>query len=272
MKLLTRIKQYLSPESMVEIVALGHQKSGTTAIATLLGEISGWKSSSVEPLYGMDMGPGKIADKIMQDPQKLNYYCHRYPKYFGHRILKDTDLIFVYPEVKRLFKKAKFIFIIRDPRDTIRSICNRLGLPGDHSSASMRPDDMKSPTRHWELIMSSRLPQIPGIKVEFSNYIVNLANRWKLATNIYQEDKDNFVLIKYEDFIMDKEGSIANLARSLNLPVSHSISHLVDVQYQRKGDSNVDWLTFFGQENIKMVEEICKKEMKEFSYEPYSIE
>ena len=47
--------------------------------------------------------------------------------------------------------------------------------------------------------------------------ILRFSERWNIISNIYLENTDNIILIKYEDFLLDKNKTIQMLAEKLNL-------------------------------------------------------
>lgn len=260
------IQWMFRPEDAVRVVVLGHQKSGTTAIGALLGRMSGFGMSN-DPLFMIDQGTGKTAELLIQHPDLLKKYCKQRRDLFAHKIIKDPDFIFIYPALKEVYRNAKYVFVIRDPRDMIRSICNRLGLEGTSKKAFPAKADMKGGNHHWELILSGNLPFINGVVQVDSNLILNLAHRWNLATEIYMNSAKEMTLVKYEDFLKNKQTVIKDTARALGLPCDGSIAEYVDVQYQPKGERKVDWVEFFGAENLAGIECICSEYMSDFGYE-----
>jgi hypothetical protein len=263
------MKWALRPEDAVKVVVLGHQKSGTTVIGALLGRVSGFGVSN-DPLFMIDQGTGQIAELLLHEPERINRYCRRRRDLFSQKIIKDPDFIFIYPSLKECYKNASFLFVVRDPRDMIRSICNRLGLKGTFKKPIPALSDMKGGNRHWELILSGSLPCIENIGINESNFIMNLAHRWNFASEIYLNNAHEMILIKYEEFLKNKEVVIKKIAEEAGLPLGFPITKYLDVQYQPKGKHNVDWLEFFGVENLFGIEQICSQYMRSFGYEKLS--
>ena len=50
-----------------------------------------------------------------------------------------------------------------------------------------------------------------------NNYIEKMAHHWNLTVQKYIDHENNMVLIRYEDFMLDKVGSISNLAKQVGL-------------------------------------------------------
>ncbi len=260
-----KIWRFVRPVENVKLVVLGHQKSGTTAVAVLLSKAIGL-NVSIDPLFHVDQGKAKEVEKLINNPKSIRWLCLRYPNLFGCEIVKDPDLIFVYKQIRSHYRNASYLFIVRDPRSTIRSICNRLGLDGDAQNYCPEVSEMEGGNNHWELILSGNLPK-QGLKVDRSDFIYNLASRWKLAAEIYLKNSDKMTLLRYEDFLLEKEKSIKSIALELEFECKNSITEYVDVQYQPKGDAQLDALSFFGKENLKIIEDVCAKSMKVFGYD-----
>jgi len=72
-----------------------------------------------------------------------------------------------------------------------------------------------------------------------------MAKRWNKAVDLYIKNRNEFILVKYEDFISDKTNYINNLAERLGLKVTNDISQIVDVPYNRVGNHEVTGVAFF---------------------------
>tara|TARA_B110000908_G_C10148302_1_gene400102 strand:- start:129 stop:956 length:828 start_codon:yes stop_codon:yes gene_type:complete len=265
--MLNSLWRLLLPAANVKVVVLGHQKTGTSAIAALLGKKAALEMGN-DPLYAVDQGKALAVEKLLSSPRSLTLLCHRHPRLFGQPIIKDPDLIFVFSAVEQIFHHAKFLFVVRDPRDTIRSICNRLDLSGKEVGYCPKRADMHNGNRHWELILSGQLPSLAENANSLSpGHVLNLAIRWNHAAEIYLENSSKMKLLRYEDFIIDKEDVIEKTAKGLGLPCTTSIDQFVDVQYQPRGDATVKWNEFYSAENMQLIEEVCGEMMKKFGYQ-----
>lgn len=259
------IRQLIAPADNAQVVVLGHQKSGTTAIAALLARIADLEVS-VDPLFQIDQGKGQAARRLITHPGTLGLLCRTHPQLLTKSIVKDPDLTFIFPTARKCYRNARFLFVVRDPRDVIRSICNRLGLLPTDWRGCPQASDMKNGNEHWEMILSGRLPrQYEGVQAPLT-FVANLAYRWNRAAQIFLGSSGQMVLLKYEDFVREKEQSIAKIAADLGLAATGSIKDAVDVQYQPKGNSKTDWPTFFGRHSLCEIESICRRSMSEFGY------
>jgi|TARA_B110000914_G_scaffold150098_1_gene131521 hypothetical protein len=236
---------------------LGNQKSGTTVIASLLGELSN-KKSSIDLFYSgfryknfLNWKKEKISTKQFINLNKLD---------FSAEIIKEPHLTVFYNELKKYYPKSKFVFIVRNPIDNIRSILDRLNIKGNQ--LSLNNNDKNNIFHSWKLVFDNS-----WVGQENNNYIENLASRWNLLFNIYKENNDNIILIKYEDFSNNKLDCIKKLAKKLELNELNEINHLLNKQFQSKGkNKNQDMLSFFGKENYNIILKICGDNMRHLGY------
>ncbi len=237
------------------VIMLGNQKSGTTAIAALLSEMTGvpatldLKKEMNEP----------VIDRVKTGGLSMAEFVALNKLDFSQPIIKEPSLSAFYDELAAYFPHATFVMVIRDPRDNLRSILNRLKIPGNLES--LTGDYSGEITRAWELIIDGRWLGLDG-----GNYIEMLAERWNYVTDSYLENSDSIHLVKYEDFVGDKIGTLESLARTLNLEPKHDVSHRVDVQFQPAGDKSVRWDEFFGPDNLAAIERICGTRMTTLGY------
>jgi len=249
--------KFSQPFNSELVIVLGNQKAGTTAIASLLGKASD-KSVAIDPFFRIKEQLA-IRESIFSKESTFKDFASSNKLYFTYDIVKDPNFIFFIDEIVSCFPNAKFVFILRDPRDNIRSILNRLSIPGNLEKLERK--DLLSIPQPWTVILKGELPDIEG-----ENYIEVLSNRWVLASNLYKKYSSIITLVKYEDFKESKVESIGRLAHSVGLPVKQDISEFVDIQYQPRGQKITDWKAFFGKENLDRIERTCGSLMQEFSY------
>lgn len=235
------------------IFILGNQKSGTTAIAHLLSDFGGLsKTLDIPPLWQFD------AYKIMFGQIDFENFLRYQKIYFSTEIIKEPNLTFFADRLLKTFPKAKYLFIVRDPRDNIRSHLNRLNIPGNFD----RLPEHFLKTNMRKMLMSAST--WGGCETE--NYVSALAYKWNKATDNYFLNRDRMILLKYEDFLVDKLGVIEKIAVQLSIPKRADIKDKIDIQYQPPGDHSVSLEEFFGTENLMQIEKICGFRMKEFNY------
>lgn len=237
------------------IIMLGNQKSGTTAIAALLSEMTGvpatldLKKEMIEP----------VIDRVKTGGLTMAEFVSLNKLDFSRPIIKEPSLSAFYHELADCFPRATFVMVIRDPRDNFRSILNRLKIPGNLEI--LTADHSGEITRAWELIIDGRWLGLTG-----DNYIEMLAQRWNYVTDSYLDNSDSIHLVKYEDFLGDKIGTLEGLARNVGLEPKHDVSHRVDVQFQPAGNKGVRWDDFFGPVNLAAIERICGSRMATLGY------
>lgn len=242
------IKNFISKPNRKAIWIFGMQKSGTTAIAALLAKKTG-KSVTLDTKYLWEPYSSQILSKEISIEELVNKYS--YP--FSKQIIKEPSATFIIDVIKQYFFLEKYVFIVRNPYDNIRSILNRLNLPGDKLSI-----DLSQINPNWQYIFQNEYGK---------NYIGVLAKRWVEANSQMEIiNSESCVLVKYEDFILDKETYIENLAKELGLPKNKSISEIVNINYQSKGNRNTNIMEFFGAKNLNIINNTCEKVMNKFNY------
>lgn len=249
-----------------EIFILGNQKSGTSAVAKLLSECINYSCS----LDIKEITP--VIEDLLGDKISLNNFVNKYPWCFTYKIVKEPSLTGLYNKIVKNFPNAKYVFVVRHPMDNIRSILDRVNvspliLPREIKKNYLKQIKNRRINKAWNDVLRSdtyvkgRSTQIP----------YTLAYRWKEMVNIYLKNKDDFVLVKYEDFKNDKQKCIEELAKKLGYKPKKNISNKMDIQFQPKGkNQRKGILGLFPKGVVKKVEIICGEEMKNLNYKYYS--
>ena len=237
------------------ILVLGNQKSGTSAIAALLAEMT---DLSVTIDLRKEI-PNPTYDKIIKGELTFSEFVQLNKLDFSRDIVKEPNLTLLDRELAEYFPNSDFVFVIRDPRDNIRSILNRLQLPGNLTKLESK--QCKNMSQAWKLIVDNKWLGLDG-----ENYIEMLAYRWNFTSDVFLKNQEKMKLIRYEDFLQDKMGEIASLAEALKLKPSKDISDKVDIQFQGRGNREVKWYQFFGKNNLSRIDEICGERMRLLNY------
>jgi hypothetical protein len=246
-------KNRFGPICEAPIIVLGNQKAGTSAIAHLLADYGGLsKTIDIPPLWQPDVF------KIMDGQMEFEHVVKRQRVHFSTDLIKEPNMTFFVEKVMQTFPKANFLFIVRDPRDNIRSHLNRMNIPGHFSQL---PESYVSSEMRRILFNASTWG---GDEAE--NYVCALARKWNKATDNYLAYRDRITLVKYEEFLHDKYGVIKKLAVELRVSKKSDISEKLNVQYQPRGDRNSRLEDFFGAKNLVEIEEVCRSRMKELGY------
>ena len=232
------------------LIVLGNQRSGTTAIAALLGRISGRPVMlDVERIHRVHAGELTLAEFV-----RRNRYS------FSRPILKEPCLTFLVDELEALFPGACYAMVLRDPRDNIRSILNRLGLKGD--AETLDPAVFERIPRAWQFVVDGAWMGLKG-----DNHVAMLAQRWAAAAETYLTRAESMAPVRYEDFSQDKAGTIRALAHRLGLPLRRDITSWLDRPFQPPGEREASWEHFFGPRNLRRIETICAGGMEALGYE-----
>ena len=247
------------PSARGRIIVSGMPKSGTTAIAMLMGAAARLPVNS-DPFSRMDEAGIQFRDALYSGSSDLSELIQSYGQFFRGDLIKDPNFIFFADAVREIFPSAPFVIVIRDPRDNIRSILNRLNLPG---RIQQEPPPYQGINPTWQRILEGRTPDVPG-----SNYVQRIAERWALASRLYLERADWMIPVKYEAFKAAKEKTVSETLRNLGFARLKPIDHLVDRQFQPKGDHTVTWEEFFGLKGLETIEAVCGAEMRQLGYPP----
>jgi hypothetical protein len=228
------------------VFVLGNQKSGTSAIGNLLAKYGGLTAT-------MDILPEirrQLIPRVAQGEASFEEVVTTYRRSFSRDVVKHPNFVLVIDHLLERFPEGRFIFVVRDPRDNIRSILDRLDLPGDADELTRSLLD--SVPLAWRRILG-----VTGESAQ-SHYVENLCNRWNFVVDGYLRNAHQLELIRYEDFVRDKTGQIGRLADLLGIRQRFEIDHIVDSQFQPAGSHRSDALAdFFGPANLLKIEQRC---------------
>lgn len=241
------------------IIILGNQKSGTSAIAALIAQYG--RLSITNDLQTEIYNP--TYHYVKSNKLDIGDFIKNHKVYFSKDIIKEPNLTLIYHELAKYFPEARYVFVVRDPRENIRSILNRLGLPGNQTELSRQ--QWRNLPASWKLIIDNR-----WLECDAENYIEMLAWRWNHMANIYLQNNENFILSYYETFLENKMLELERLAKKLKIYKSKDIRNKLNLQYQPKGNHSLSWEEFFGQNNLKLINSKCVYGMRELRYNELS--
>jgi hypothetical protein len=242
------------------IFILGNQKSGTSVVSALLAELTGVS-------FTLDLTRERFIPtypQVIRGERSIAQFIQTNRAEFGSQIIKEPNLSLLYQPLAQAYPQSRFLMVIRDPRDNLRSILDRLKLPGD--LPDLTAADWAKLTPAWRLILQNSWLGTGNTNDHTNDYIGQSAKRWQVIAQSYLQHRDQIHLIRYEDFLKDKRGAITALARHFNLPTPNNIDSKLNVQYQPAGNRNVNWQDFFGATNLAKIEQICAPEMQELGY------
>jgi len=251
-------RHYTSQINPCPILILGNQKSGTSAIATLLGQATGLSYTiDIFCLYG------DLEERLLKRETSLDELLDRARFYFSREIIKEPGLTLFYDALVDRFSKSPQVFVLRHPYDNIRSILNRADLPGyleDLNDTHWQYIREKLP--YWHVVFDGTLAGHKG-----NTYIETLALRCRKVFEIYLNAQASVIPIWYESFQDNKVEIIYQLASQLKLPIKQNIEQIKDTQFQPKGNSSIDRETFFGSKNMERIRKICGEVALDVGYE-----
>ncbi len=252
---LERLRARFSQPCPTPLILFGNQKSGGTAIAGLLAAATGLRAT-------LDLTGTKAPyfSQLMKGKVSLPTFIRRNAFSFSAPIIKDGSLTFVGAPLMDHFELKRAVFIIRDPLDNIRSILDRLELPGHLPSLDIGTLKIN---RTWKSILSGEDIGLPK-----GHYIETLARRWLAATEFYERERHRLTLVRYDRFCADKRGTILWLAHTFNLSACHDVTRLLDHPFQRRGTPTGDWEGFFGRDNMERISQICGPVALRLGYYP----
>jgi hypothetical protein len=198
-------------------------------------------------------------DSLLSGRTSLERLVERYPRPFSRELIKEPNLTFFFDDLRQCFPAACFVFVARDPRDNLRSLLDRMGLPGDLGRFDPRAWTVPAT---WNHLLDRTAWRLSG---DFA--VELLAERWNRSADVYLEHKEDLVLVRYEDFVEEKVASISDLAGRIGRAVIRDIADRVDVPYQSAGNGDACWPVFFGEENLGRIEDLCHERMRQFGYE-----
>ena len=244
----------LSLSEIAPVLILGNQKTGSTAIAELLAQYGDlWATTDLHPLQSPDA-------QIENEPASVACLIQRLRYYFRRDLVKENELTAATDSLLEVFPRARPVFVVRHPVQNVRSILDRVSLPG-------RPlpfETLDLSGGGWERIVRGH-----DYGIEADDHITSLALRWCRTTTIYLRHSDRLHLVRYEDFMSDKLGTINALATRLGVEPKEDIRPLLDVPFQPRGDHrSTPPNDFFSDQALDIIHERCVDGMSALNYEP----
>lgn len=210
------------------VFVLGTQKSGTSAIASLLGIAAGVEASID---LRRDLRRPRVAE-VALGRRSFASFLRRNAVDFARPIVKEPNLTFLLPEILDRWPQARIVFVDRDPVQTVRSVLDRLGIPGDLKTLDAAT--LAAVPDGWRIVLDSRwcernapdgVPDRPR-----RHHVEELARRSLLSRRIGAScaaaRPERTVVVSYEAFREDKADTIANLLDRLGMPMRSSRAEL----------------------------------------------
>lgn len=179
---------------------------------------------------------------------------NRYP--FSFDIMSAADAGSFLPQLKSALPEMRVVFLLRDPRDMICSVLERINK-GDTSTIEVSDPHYRYLQTDW-------------LGITEPDPIRKLALRWNKWLELART-MDGVLYVQYEAFIQDKQGTIADLAVRLGLPSKFDISGEMDRQMSKDGrDIRIRgagrWEQMLPEATARLIEETCREGMLAFGY------
>jgi hypothetical protein len=247
----------INPEPLF---VLGNQRSGTTAVAGLLAQATGMS-------VALDLTREVFAptfDRVWAGEMSIDQHVRRNRFSYSKAIVKEPHLTPFLAELRNRFPSSRVAVVVRDPRDNIRSLFDYLEASGrDPDNALMRSPRVRR-WKSWRLVVDGRWLGLDGERP-----LEQLAHRWNLCADAYLAHQRSVVLLRYEDFVVDRRNSIARLALSLGADLVDGDMAADDAHraFQPRGSHRgARPEEFFGSENVAVIEQICATRMRALGY------
>ncbi|GIV61740.1 MAG: hypothetical protein KatS3mg044_0606 [Rhodothermaceae bacterium] len=184
-----------------------------------------------------------------------------------HLVLKDPEMTKTFPELHELLPSARFVCMVRDPRDVVASLLN----VGEKMLAQGRSDVVAQATRSRDLVALCRY------------YQAFYAPLWTVQDDRFWE---RILFVRYEDLVQDPEGILKEVQTftglHLTLPASdrfdtgtvdfdqqvHSPWYSELYGKQVTGSRVGAYATVLRPEEVRAVEQVCAAFMQQFQYVP----
>lgn len=228
-----------------QIFVLGHQKSGTSAIACLLSEMACLSLTNDLHRGNKDHEAYRKAHFYIQGQKEL---ISKYAYELSREIVKEPELSFFYGALKEFNPNAKFIYIARRPKFIIKSILSRLG-------ARQSSEQIYEESFYKQMNAAPLWKDITGFSSGV-DIISHLACRIEKLDKLFLENKNDIILLKYESFFSDKSKTLMKALVDLGVSKKAAVDHLLDKQFQPKG-TNVSPSEYFSAEEVKLIESVC---------------
>jgi hypothetical protein len=219
-----------------QIVVIGHQRSGTSAIASLL--------SAAAAVRLVDDPPWTYTPNVRQvygDGAATTTYLEEHRTDFEFGILKAPALTPLAPFIERWKPSLRFVVVVRNPRDTVAA-----------SLEWRRHRDDDSDFNFWDL---------GWLGIEETDRLRALAWRWRRYMEMAEQLK-RATWVSYDCFCCDKEGTVRRLVAALGLEECACVASLTERQFKKNfGDRRIRgldrWRSEFSVEQVEQIDALC---------------
>lgn len=232
------------------ILITAHPRSGTTAVASLLAECCGLRAFTQTGRWTQADREIVTGSKTIEEVIARNRYA------FSCDIMSAADAGGFLPAMAAALPGMRIVFLVRDPRDMICSVIERIN---NYDISSVEIGDP-----------GYRYLQTDWLGISETDPIKKLALRWNKWLETAQSVA-GAAYRRYEDFLKNKPAFIAQLAQELGLAPRYDIHADMDRQMSKHG-KNLPvrgagrWKQMLPAEHARAIEGICREGMVQFGY------
>lgn len=238
---------------------LGNQRSGTTAIAALLAEATG--ESVALDLSREAFDPQ--FERLRSGALSLDEHVGRNRSSYSRTIVKEPHLTPFVDDLRARFPHARFAVVVREPGDNLRSLFDYLEVAGDADRAAFASARRYRAFKAWRLVVDGDWLGLAG-----ETPLEQMAQRWNLCADAYLRYPDTTVLVRYEDFVADRQAATRALAEGLGLSSSPGWGAVAATRsFQPVGmHRGRPPEEFFGPDAMAVIDRICGERMAALGY------
>lgn len=247
------------------IHVFGCQKSGTSAVAQLTAMAGGLSATVDIPTIWRT----PVSD-IVRGEASVKGLVEAHRPYFSRELVKEPGLAPILDEVAGHIGLQKVVFVVRNPTTNVRSILQRRGVAGD--LPELRVEDVAAMLKgnwHWTYDWPHVYRPQAKFWSEGRHYVEGLGALWSSCVAAMERAEKNGVevhVVRYEDFVKDKRGTVERILAEFGRPVRQDVSAHVDVRFQPKGDHSISVEDFFGADNLARLEDVTRPGAQLFGY------
>lgn len=247
------------------IHVFGCQKSGTSAVAQLTAMAGGLSATVDIPTIWRT----PVTD-IVRGQASVKGLVEAHRPYFSRALVKEPALAPILDEVAGHIGLQKVVFVVRNPSTNVRSILQRRGVAGDLPELwSEEVAAMLKGNWHWTYDWPHVYRPQAKFWSEGRHYVEGLGTLWSSCVAAMERAEKNGVevhVVRYEDFVKDKRGTVERILAEFGRPVRQDVSAHVDVRFQPKGDHSISVEDFFGADNLARLEDVTRPGAQLFGY------
>ena len=169
---------------------------------------------------------------VMEGKRRAEDLLDHHRAYFSRGLIKEPGLTLIMPEIVSAMGARKVVFVVRDPYDTVRSILQRRGVPGNLDGLTGNLERRLNKGHwHWTYDWPHRYRPTKPLCFENRHYVEGLAAMWQWSVEAFQKTVaagHDVEVVRYEDFLGNKQGTIEAVLSVLDVGVKHDIAPFLD--------------------------------------------